>query len=157
MPNPNTAITAISNGCETANPYQNRIKLNGSYPLPWDLLVAGVFQNLPGAPYTALHTVTTAQIQPSLGRPLSGGTRTVTVDLLPLYSSFRDQRVSQFDFRLSKIFRVGRTRIQSNFDVFNVFNSSAALQVQGQYGGTWLQPTQIIDARLLKLGVQLDF
>jgi hypothetical protein len=31
------------------------------------------------------------------------------------------------------------------------------LQVRGQYDANWLQPTQILNARLLKLGMQVDF
>jgi hypothetical protein len=131
--------------------------LNGSYPLPWDLQAAAVFQNLPGAYYSAFQTVTTAQIAPSLGRNLAGGTRTITVDLLPLYAQFVKQRINQLDFRLSKFFRVGKNRIQGNLDVFNLPNTSTVLSVNQTYGSAWLQPTQILPGRMVKLGFQLDF
>ena len=149
--------TVITNGCVTANPYQSRLKINGSYPLPWDLQLAVVYQSLPGAPYQALTTFTTAQIQSSLGRPLAGGTRTVQIDLLPTFGSFLDARVNQFDFRVSKIVHIGRTRLQGNFDLYNLFNSSTVLGVNTTYGASWLNVTQIMPARLAKLGVQLDF
>jgi hypothetical protein len=149
--------TGFANGCDTANVYQNRIKLNGSYPLPWNLQAAAVYQNLPGTYYSAFYTVTTAQIASSLGRNLAGGTRTMTVDLVPLYNHFLDQRITQLDLRLSKIAYVGKTRIQGNIDVFNVVNSSAVLAVNQTYGTTWLQPTQIMPGRMLKLGLQMDF
>ena len=149
--------TALANGCETGNPYLQRFKINGSYPLPWGLQAAAVYQSLPGTPYNALLTVTTAQILPSLGRNLSGGVRTITAELLPLYSTYFDQRVNQLDVRLSKIVHVGKARIQGNLDLFNVLNGSTVLQLQQQYGSTWQQPTQILDARLLKLGFQVDF
>ena len=153
----NNQSTTIQNGCATANPYQTRIKINGSYPLPWGLQAAVVFQSLPGAPYQAVYTVTTQQIQPSLGRPLSGGVRSVSFDLLPTYGSFLDERVNQFDFRLSKIMRFGRTRLQGNFDLYNLTNSSTPLSVNNNYTTTWQNVTQIMPARLVKLGVQLDF
>ena len=160
--------------CAAVNPYQNRFKINGSYPLPWGLQAAVVFQSLPGASYAggtpnaagggaigafggALLTVTTAQIQPSLGRPLSGGTKTVTIDLLPPYGSFLDQRLSQLDLRLSKIFKMRGMRFQANLDVYNATNASTVQLVNQQYGPTWLQPTQIMPARLAKIGVQFDF
>ena len=150
--------TLATNGCATANPYQARFKINGSYPLPWGLQAAAVFQSLPGAPYQGLLTVTTATIQPSLGRPLAGGTRSVQIDLLPTFGSFLDARVNQLDLRLSKIVKLGnRLRIQGNFDLYNVSNSSTVLGVITAYGPTWLNPTQIMPARLAKLGVQLDF
>jgi len=101
--------------------------------------------------------VTTAQIGPSLGRNLSGNVRTITAELLPLYSTYFDQRVNQLDVRLSKILHVGRTRIQGNLDVFNLLNRSTVLQLNQAIGPTFLQPTQILDARLLKVGFQVDF
>ena len=45
----------------------------------------------------------------------------------------------------------------ANVDPYNLFNSSAALQVNGTYGPNWRQPTLILDARLLKFSVQMDF
>ncbi len=151
------STTQVQNGCSTSNPYLQRFKLNGSYPLPWALQAAFVYQNLPGTPYNALYTASTASIAPSLGRNLAGGTRQVVIQLLPPYSAYLDGRVNQFDFRLSKIFQVGKARIQGNLDLYNLFNSSAVLLLIQQYGPTWLQPTQTIAPRLFKLGVQIDF
>ena len=152
-----SAAPGFANGCETANTYESRFKLNGSYPLPWNLQAAAVFQDLPGTYYSAFATYTTAQIAPSLGRNLAGGTRTMTVDLLPLYNHFVDQRIVQLDLRLSKILQVGKARVQGNLDVFNALNSSALLSVNQTYGASWLQPTQIMPGRMLKVGVQMDF
>ena len=149
--------TGAANGCETLNSYQNRVKLNVSYPLPYGFQAAAVYQNLPGTYYSAFTTFRTAQIQPTLGRALAGGTRTITVDLVPLYNHFLDGRITQLDLRLSKIVHIGRTRLQGNLDVFNVVNSNTVLGVQQQYGATWLQPTQILPGRMLKLGFQVDF
>lgn len=143
--------------CESQNPYQSRVKLNGSFPLPKGFQAALVYQNLPAANYGAAYTVSTADIAPSLGRQLAGGTRNVTIELLPLGSGYIDQRVNQFDARFSKIFNLGGVRMQGNVDLYNLFNSSAALQVNTTYGPNWLQPTQILDARLMKFSVQMDF
>ena len=143
--------------CETENPYQSRFKVNAAIPLQWEIQAALLYQNLPGPNYGALLTVPTAQIAPSLGRPLAGGTRTVTVDMLPLYKHFIDDRINQFDFRLSKMIPVGQLRLQANFDVYNLFNTSTVLNLRSQYDQNWLQPTQILSARLFKVGVQVDF
>jgi hypothetical protein len=169
--------------CTTGNQYQHRFKVNASVPLPWRLQAAAVFQSLPGPLWGgsaagsggttsatgigggtatgygggAVLTVTTGQIAPSLGRNLAGNTRTVSIDLLPAFRYSLDARVNQLDLRLSKIFVAGKTRIQGNVDVYNALNSSTVLNVQQQLGPTWLQPTQIMPARLLKLGVQVDF
>ncbi|PYR30221.1 MAG: hypothetical protein DMF92_09220 [Acidobacteria bacterium] len=169
--------------CTTGNQYQHRIKVNASVPLPWSLQAAVVFQSLPGPLWGgasagvggttsatgvgggtatgygggAVYTVTTAQIAPSLGRPLAGNTRTVSIDLLQAFRYSLDARVNQLDLRLSKIFRAGKSRIQGNFDVYNALNANTVLNVQQQVGPKWLQPTQIMPARLLKLGIQVDF
>ena len=143
--------------CESQNPYQSRIKFNGSYPLPWDFRVAAVFQSLPAANYGANYTVSSAAIQPSLGRPLAGSTANVTIDLLPQGANYLDERITQVDVRLTKLFRFASRKLQANLDVFNLFNSSTVLQVNSTYGQNWLKPTQILDGRLLKFGVQFDF
>jgi hypothetical protein len=38
-----------------------------------------------------------------------------------------------------------------------VFNENTPLVINTTYGPNWLQPTQIMDARLLKVGFQLEF
>lgn len=143
--------------CESGNPYQQRIKLNTAWPLPRDFQVAVVYQNLPGPNFGADVTVPNGQIAPSLGRPLSGGRRNTTVSVVVPNSAFLDERLNQLDVRLSKIFRMGRVRFQGNFDLYNVFNSSAILAVNSSFGPNYLRPTQILDARLAKFSVQMDF
>ena len=91
-------------------------------------------------------TLTSAQVAPSLGRPLAGNTRTVSIDILSPFKYSIDERVNQLDLRLSKIFRAGKTRFQGNLDLYNALNASAVLNVQQQLGPT--APTQIAPARL---------
>jgi hypothetical protein len=144
--------------CESQNPYQHRVRLSGSYPLPWDLRVAAVFQSLPSANYAANYTVSSAVIAQSLGRPLAGGTANATIDLLPQGSAYLDERITQVDLRLTKTVRFGGARrVQLNMDAFNLFNGSTVLQVNSTFGANWLKPTQILDARLLKFSLQVDF
>ncbi len=144
--------------CKSQNPYQHRVRLSGSYPLPWDFRMAAVFQNLPAANYAANYTVSSAAIAPSLGRPLAGGTANVTIDLLAPGAEYLDQRITQVDVRLTKTLRFGGARrLQANLDLFNLFNGSTVLQVNSTYGPNWLKPAQILDARLLKFSMQFDF
>jgi len=141
--------------CDVKVPYQNRIKLNGSYMLPYDVQIAAVLQSNPGANYTANLAYTTAQIQPSLGRPLSGAT-TVTVPLAAPYSLY-GPRINQFDLRGTKIFRIGQTRLQANVDAYNLFNTNTPVTLFGTYNARWGQPTQVLDGRLVKFSAQFDF
>jgi hypothetical protein len=145
--------------CKTGNPYQHRIKLNGSVPLPWNFQAAAVYQNLPGPNYAALYTATTAQVAETLHRNLAGNASSVTVDLLQPLSHFLNDRINQLDVRLTRIFRTPRGRFQVNFDIYNVLNTSTVLWPNNTYGdgSAWLRPTSTMDARLLKFGAQFDF
>ena len=150
--------------CDVKIPFQNRVKFSASYLLPYDVQLATVVQSAPGPTYNANVTYTAAQIQPSLGRVLSGGTATTTINVLPPFSQFGD-RINQVDLRGGKIFRVGRKRIQANVDLYNLFNISPVLNYNSTYGtlgsatagAVFLQPTQILDGRLVKFSFQLDF
>jgi hypothetical protein len=143
--------------CDVHVPYQLRLKMNGSYPLPWNLQLAAVFQSLPPLNYGATYTVASDRIAPSLGRSLAGGTRTVTLDLVAPYSQFLDERINQLDVRFTKTLTMGGKKIHGNVDLYNALNASTVVGVNNTFSATWLQPTQILDARLLKLSVQLDF
>src|SRR5262249_27412432 len=105
---------------------------------------------------------TNAEIAPSLGRNLGAcGTATTcgataTINLVAPYST-REDRLTQFDMRLMKVFHVGRRSIQANFDAYNIFNGSTVLAVNTTVGPTYLRPTAILAARLFKFGVQLEF
>ena len=125
--------------------------------LSGNLQAALVYQNLPGPNYAGRLTVPTAAVATSLGRPLAGGTRTVTVDLLPTLGYYLDTRINQLDVRMSKIIKVGSNRLQGNLDVYNLFNGSTVLNMNQVVGPSFLQPTQILPARLFKLSLQLDF
>jgi hypothetical protein len=141
--------------CDVEVPYQSRIKLNGSYTLPWDVQIAAVVQSNPGANYSANLAYTSAQIQPSLGRALSGAT-TVTIPLAQPYSLY-GPRINQFDLRGTKIFRLGSRRLQANFDAYNLFNTNTPVTLFGTFNARWGQPTQVLDGRLVKFSAQLDF
>lgn len=153
-------LSGVAEGCQSGNPYQNLVKINGSVPLPWNLQAAAVYQSIPGPNYSAIYTATNAQISQSLGRNLSGGVQAVQVDLLQPLSQYFDYRINQLDLRLSKMFRSTRGKLQLNVDVYNVLNGSYALWTNNNYGvngATWQRPTSTFDARLVKFGAQYDF
>ena len=121
-------------------------------------LVSAVFQSIPGPSYQALVTYSAAQVSAALGRPVSGGGN-VTIDLFAPFSQYLEDRVNQFDIRLAKIITLGRLRFQLNADAYNIFNASATLNPEGTYGtgASYLRPISVLDARLFKFGMQVDF
>jgi hypothetical protein len=143
--------------CNVVPPYKTQLKLMGMYPLPWQVQVSGVFQSLPGIPISASYVASNAQIAPSLGRPLSGGRTSVTLNnIIPPETMFED-RSTQLDLRLTRNFHIGAARLRANFDIYNVFNASPILATNTRYGPNWLQPTVVLSARLVKFGAQLSF
>jgi hypothetical protein len=142
---------------------QTQVKFSAAYPLPWwGIQLASTFQNLPGFPIAASYVATNAQVASSLGRNLGACgaaavcTATVTVNLVPPYSAF-EERYSLLDFRVSKTFKMGRLRIQPRLDAYNLLNSAGILNESTRYGTTWLQPTEILEARFLKFGASMSF
>jgi hypothetical protein len=140
--------------CKVDVPYQNRIKVNGSYQFPWGIQAAAVVQSNPGANYSANRAFTNAELQ-GLGRNLSGAT-TVTIPLAAPLSLF-GPRINQVDLRGTKIFRLGGGRIQANVDAYNLFNVNTPVTLFGTYNANWGRPTQVLDGRLVKFSAQIDF
>jgi hypothetical protein len=144
--------------CGVRPPFQPNVKFLAVYPLPWwGVQTAATFQSLPGPQVTASYTVTSAQVAPSLGRNLSSSANgTATVDLIPPGTLYGD-RLNQLDFRGSKIFKIHQRRIVASVDLYNLLNGSAVITQNNIYGSAWQRPTTILQARLLKFGVQFDF
>src|SRR5437016_667025 len=117
----------------------------GSYPLPWNFQASANFQSVPGPAIAASYSVSTTEVAKSLGRPLAGGVKTVTIDLIKPWSLFGD-RVNQVDVRLTRKFRVRRGTLQTMLDVYNVLNSNAIVSLNSTVGPNWLRPEQILDA-----------
>jgi hypothetical protein len=133
----------------------------GSYPLPYAFQVSGNLQSLPGIPILASYVATNAQIAPSLGRNLAAGPNgtallTEAIGLIEPNTMFED-RINQLDIRFSRSFRVGRARMEAQFDIYNALNASPILSMNTRYGAAWLRPIQILDARILKFGGQVTF
>jgi Carboxypeptidase regulatory-like domain/TonB-dependent Receptor Plug Domain len=65
-------------------------------------------------------------------------------------------RLTQLDLSLGKSFRVGRTRLEGQVDIFNAFNASTELVYRSTNFGTaaYLQPSSIVQGRMVRLGVQ---
>jgi hypothetical protein len=80
---------------------------------------------------------------------------TVTNIIEPM-TVFED-RLNQLDVRFIRNFRISRVRIQSTLDIYNAFNEAAVLSENYQFGTTWRNPTAVLDARIFKVGVQMNF
>jgi hypothetical protein len=142
--------------CHVQEPFLTQVKLLGSYTVPRvDVLVSGTFQSLPGPLILANFNAPNALVAPSLGRPLSGGAANITVNLVEPGSMYGG-RLNQFDVRLGKVLRFGRTSTIVNFDLYNALNASTALAVNNNYAA-WQRATTVLQPRFAKFSVQFDF
>jgi hypothetical protein len=143
--------------CAVRYPFQTDIRGLASYTIrPIDVQVAATWQSRPGPELVANQVVPNALIQPSLGRPLSGGATNVTINLLNPGQMYGD-RINQLDLRVAKIVRLGKTRTNIGIDIYNVTNSSVTLTYNSTYGSTWLRPTAFMPARWFKVTGQFNF
>ena len=145
--------------CRLINSNQSQYKFAGNYPLPfWGIDTALTYQNNPGIPIFASLPVTSAMARGSLGRNFSAGANAVVnTAILRPYTEFTD-RIQQIDLRFSKRMTMGgRGTLRPQLDIYNITNSASILGMNETYGPTWLQPTSILGARLVKLGVILEF
>jgi hypothetical protein len=149
--------------CHYAPGIDTRVTLAGSYTIPKiDVLVSGAMLSTPGIPLRADWTVSSATVQQWLGRPLSGNTPNVRVNLLKP-DDMRSDRATQLDFRVGKILRFGRTRTNVGLDLYNALNADTILVPNQAFipNGAWLTPTgtqtPVMTARTAKITVQADF
>jgi hypothetical protein len=143
--------------CHVEQAAQTQVKFLATYLIPRiDVQFSGTFQNNPGPSISANYFVPAANIQ-GLGRPLSSGATTVFTNVIDPNSLY-GERATQFDIRMSKIFRMAAgTRLSINFDLANILNRNDILGQSNTYGAAWQTPTAIMDPRLFKIGAQLDF
>jgi hypothetical protein len=154
----------LSEYCDVQPPFMPNVKALIVYPLPWwGLQASATYQGLPGPQILANATIRNADIAGSLGRdlsscPLTGACNTtVSVGLIPPGTQYGD-RLNQVDLRVSKSVSLPQGRsLQGIVDVYNLFNGSAVITHNNTFGSAWLRPTQILQARLVKFGVQFQF
>jgi len=147
---------ALNPFCHVDTDFLTQIKLLGTYTIPKvDVLFSSTFQSLPGPQVTANYVASNAQIQPSLGRPLSGGAANATINVVELGTMW-GQRLNQLDLRFGKLLRFDQWRASINFDLYNALNGSAITSQNNNYAA-WQVPLGILDARLFKISAQVDF
>lgn len=143
--------------CEYSMPWrgQTQVKFQGSYPLPYGFQASATYLGAPGIPQNATRSYTSAEVAPSLGRPLTNIAARVLTIVEP--NTMFENRYNQIDLRFSRLFRFNRLRIQPRLDIYNLTNSAAVIGSIAGYGAAWLRPTEILTARLVKLGAQVDW
>jgi hypothetical protein len=150
---------AVANGesfCDRTGAWLTQLKVITSYTVPrLDVQVSGTIQSVPGPAIRATYTATNAVVQPSLGRPLSGGAANVSVDLFQQGNTY-GERMNELDLRVTKTLRFGRTRTNLGVDLYNVLNGNAVLAQSNSFAN-WQTPTRILGPRFARLVLMFDF
>jgi len=143
--------------CNQNDGFQTQVKGLGTYIIPKaDVMFSATFQSLPGYNATANYT---AFDSGNLGRPYGFGPFR-TFQIVQDGALYGD-RLNQLDFRVSKVFKISRTRTLINFDFFNLMNANPVLTENASYSpfppNPWRTPLSILQSRFFKFGVQFDF
>jgi hypothetical protein len=114
-------------------------------------------QNVPGIPTDASFVLSPTAAQAQIGRRLTGGGADRTIQLIDPGTYYPEGRGSQFDFRVSKRFQVGRMRIEPQLNLYNALNADDVVAVVTRYGSSWQDVANVLPAQLIKFGIQVDF
>ena len=145
--------------CHRDPGFVTRVSGLAAYTVPKiDVLLSGTFRSDQGTELGAQYVVSSAVVAQTLGRPLSGGAPSITVNLIEPGTVYSD-RVNAMDLRIAKVLRFGRTTTNVGVDVYNLLNSDAVLSYNQAFnpGGRWLVPTSVMQSRFAKLSVSFEF
>jgi len=146
--------------CNLKSGYLTQFRGLGSYQVPKvDVEISATFQSKPGQQLAGNYNMPAAQVAQFLGRAPSGGVANVTMNLVEPGTLYGD-RVNQLDLRFTKLLKFGRTRTKVSLDMYNSLNSAPVLTYNQTYSPattTWLTPTSVLSARVMKIGASIDF
>jgi hypothetical protein len=152
--------------CSDVQPFQTTLRGSVTYTLPKvDVLVSATMRSQPGIALAANWLVPNTVVQSLLGRlpPGALSTGTTTVAILDNDHRVYGPRRGQIDMRFAKILRFGSTRTNVGVDLGNLLNSNQPTAYQSQYdyvqanGGSWNDPTTILQPRFARFNVTFNF
>ena len=134
------------------------VSISGTFTSKPGIQVSGFGTPVAGGAFAANYTLSNAQVQPILGRPLSGSQTSITVNMIEPHSIL-GERVNELNMRVGKIFRIGAHRANIGVDFYNLLNAATPLSYNQAFipSGPWLTPTSVLSARFMKISAQLDF
>ena len=143
--------------CHNEEPWLTQFKAFGSYTLPKvDVQISGTYRNTNNVSVLPVFTASNALLatNSTLGRGATGAT-SINMQVLEPNKDFLDRR-NELDMRFGKVIRAGRSRTVASIDVFNFLNNDATITVN-QAAASYLRPTEILNARVIKFSVAVDF
>jgi hypothetical protein len=170
-----TGETFQQYGKTSRPPFRNDFKLSANYPLAWGVEVSGVFISFAGKgnSYTAqdpslgVYWTVPASVFPNGQRTravvsapilLAAGAQTQApgFNLVSPNTTF-EPRWNQLDLSAKRTFRFQGKEIQGQVAVFNVLNANTVLQEVQSFGPSLGQPQNVLQGRLMRLALLLNF
>ena len=119
-------------------------RLSGSYQLPWDITYASSLNAQTGDYYFR-----EVQVR-------DGSGANVTIRVEPQADRYGWTKI--WDNRVSKRFRTwGSQSFDVELNIYNSINVNTITAQSNRSGGTYLQPTEIIAPRIMRVGVKYRF
>jgi hypothetical protein len=126
----------------------------GTYILPYDVQLSAYYQARSGV--RGQRTYAFQQVDPDGGPSLPSST-SITIPMEEAGSQ-RGPAWNTTNLRVSKQFKVGRTqRLNLDFDVFNLRNVATPTAITFATGTTFGRITDIISARIARIGARFSF
>ena len=147
VPDPNS--WRFCDQSESDVPLLTQFKLSGTTSLPYGVRLGASFQSRPGTERIINYEVVRS-ILPTLTQT------SVNVRLNEPGSEFND-RTNQLDVTLSKVITLGQLRVRPEAAIFNALNSNPVLSQTNTYGPSLGNVLTILAARLVRLGVNVEF
>jgi len=177
----------FSGGCFIQGKFLTNVRGNASYTIPWiDVLTSAVFQYRPGPARTATWTyyqnqpIWSAESQARTNTSFNGAlgtSNTASTDLL-MNNELYGEGMRLFDMTFRKNLRFAGKRLSLGLDIYNIFNSDAALgyvntynsflQGDGSFGGDdpntpaievqdWGRINSLTNPRFARFSMTFDF
>ncbi|MGH9238536.1 MAG: hypothetical protein ACRD3G_10905, partial [Vicinamibacterales bacterium] len=156
--------------CRLSPPYQTTVRGLASYTVPLvDVLLSATVRSQPPLALNATWPVPNSIVVQLLGRVPPGGTLGGNTNVALLDNEHRlyaDNRRTQLDLRVAKVFRFSGKRLDIGVDGENLLNTNYATGYAGTYqfstgntalGGTWSNPTAIYTPRFARVNLTVSF
>jgi hypothetical protein len=160
--NPNTPVAGINNlaFCNQTPPFRTLYKGSAGFTLPYAVSVSGSFQArygiTKGADY--VYACSAAQSAATGCTRLTAGVAQLTVTVVDPSTIFYPY-VYTNDFRVARIFRQGRMRVEPFVEIFNLLNLATVLTVNETISdqSRWNEPTAVLQGRRFQFGGRIDW
>ena len=123
--------------------------MSGILPLPYGVRLSGILQSTLGNEFIVQYRVDRTVV-PTLTQSF------VNVRLTEPGSQYLD-RINQLDFSASKVFKIQNVQVSPQIDLFNALNAAPVLTANTTYGSSLGNVLSVLNARLIRIGVQMKF